>query len=149
MPVAQAVLNGSNPNFIMKTSAWPAVAVFLTWVLTFNLGATTYYVDANGTNPVPPYLSWSTAATNIQDAVSYAIENGDTVLVAPGTYLENLDFKGKGITVTSGATDTSGATAVILQQVSSSPVVSFHSGEPQSAQNFPPGCLAPHLPQIA
>lgn len=62
-----------------------------------------------------------------------AAQNGDTVLVAPGTYAESLDFKGKGVTVTSGATDTSGASAVILQQVGSSPVVSFHSGEPQSA----------------
>jgi hypothetical protein len=62
-----------------------------------------------------------------------AAQNGDTVLVAPGTYAESLDFKGKGITVTSGATDTSGASAVILQQVGSSPVVSFHSSEPQSA----------------
>lgn len=30
-----------------------------------------------------------------------AAQNGDTVLVAPGTYYENIDFKGKAITVTS------------------------------------------------
>ena len=32
-----------------------------------------------------------------------AANNGDTVLVAPGTYYENIDFKGKAITVTSSA----------------------------------------------
>jgi Right handed beta helix region len=32
-----------------------------------------------------------------------AANNGDTVLVAPGTYYENIDFEGKAITVTSSA----------------------------------------------
>lgn len=60
---------------------------------------------------------------------------GDTVIVSPGTYTEALDFKGKAITVTSGAVSASdpAVAATILRQTGNSlgfnPIAVFHNGE--------------------
>lgn len=64
----------------------------------------------------------------IQGAIN-AAASGDTVLIAPGTYFENIDFLGKAITVTSAQ----GPAVTIIDGGSSGPVVTFGTGEtPQS-----------------
>jgi len=67
-----------------------------------------------------------------------AASGGDTVLVSAGTYSENLDFMGKAITVTSGATSYSDPlvaatvlvdTNVLVDGARNAPIVTFQSGE--------------------
>jgi hypothetical protein len=60
----------------------------------------------------------------IQQAINASV-NGDTVLVAPGTYAENIDFLGKAITVSSE----SGPLVTIIDGGQKDSVVKFVSGE--------------------
>jgi parallel beta-helix repeat protein len=62
--------------------------------------------------------------TSIQAAIT-AANAGDTVLVHDGTYLENINFSGKAITVRSA----NGAAGTIIDGNASGSVVTFNSGE--------------------
>jgi len=62
--------------------------------------------------------------TKIQDAIFYA-KTGDTIVVAPGTYVENINFNGKAVTVTSSG----GAGATVIDGNMAGSVVCFVSGE--------------------
>jgi hypothetical protein len=76
--------------FLMKICAgnfwtWLSLAAIITLNVSPTVPAGTLYVDLNCNNPTPPYADWSTAATNIQDAVD-AATNGDLILVTNGIY---------------------------------------------------------------
>ena len=71
--VTFATFNDANPGGVSAT-----ISIHVTSQIIF-------YVDANGTNPIAPFNSWATAATNIQDAAD-AAGAGGTVLVNDGFY---------------------------------------------------------------
>jgi hypothetical protein len=64
----------------------------------------------------------------IQAAITVAAP-GDTVLVAPGTYVERISFRGKAITVASEA----GPATTVIDGSAGGPVVTFNTGETRSA----------------
>src|SRR4030095_9351387 len=87
--------------------------------------------DGNGTEIVdmgvdefPKPIREPYDQSTIQSAINVATE-GDRVLVAPGTYRENINFGGKAITVTSE----SGPQVTIIDGGEADPVVIFLSGE--------------------
>ncbi len=61
-----------------------------------------YYVSLSNTHPAYPYASWSTAATNIQNAVDVA-PPGSTVLVSSGTY-RSFTFANEALSISTSIT---------------------------------------------
>lgn len=84
----------------------------------------TIRVAAQTTIHVPADQPTIQAGTN-------AAQNGDTVLVAP-SYSENIDFHGKSITVTSGASAYGSAQATITGR-NDGPIVTFDTNETAGA----------------
>ena len=66
--------------------------------------------------------------STIQSAIN-AASNGDTVLVAPGTYVENINFNGKAITLASS----SGPAVTIIDGNHNGTVVTFNHSETPSS----------------
>ncbi|MDH3219194.1 MAG: right-handed parallel beta-helix repeat-containing protein [Gammaproteobacteria bacterium] len=95
-----------------------------TFVNTANVASLTPdAITAN--NSANASMSVGTPATGIQSLIDGA-SNGDTVMVAPGTYIGTIDFKGKAITLVS----MNGPLLTVLDGGgANSPVVNFSSGE--------------------
>lgn len=89
------------------------VNLSISWLLTVTAYGATLEVGPSGY----PYTSIRAAIT--------AANTGDTVLVHDGTYVENINFSGKAITVRSA----NGAAGTIIDGNASGSVVTFNSGE--------------------
>src|SRR5262245_31308727 len=84
--------------------------------------AATHHVDLNSTNPLPPFIDWATAATNIQDAID-ASADGDVVLVTNGVYRIGARLTADGITNRVVVTN-----AVRLESVNGYPMTAIDGG---------------------
>jgi len=114
----------TSPEFAGPSSPWCAFRIrIVAKIFSFLLfAACCLSASAQRTIQVPADY------TKIQDAIGAAVD-GDTVLIAPGTYYENLDFSGKAITVTSSA----GPSTTIINGSFKAPVVSFQSQETRAS----------------
>lgn len=104
----------------MKTGQLCLVGFIWVVVLSSAPGAT-LYVDVNSTNPISPYADWSTAATNIQDAI-VAATPGDTVLVTNGVY------RSTGTLVSDGTTNGVAITNALTLESVNGPTVTLING---------------------
>ena len=73
--------------------------------------------------------------STIQSAINSS-SNGDTILVSPGTYYENVNFNGKNIVLASDyllSSDTSFISSTIIDGNQSGTCVTFNNGESSTA----------------
>jgi len=95
-----------------------------------------FYVSNSGNN-ANTGLSASSPFLTIQYAINTAL-NGDSIIVSPGTYSENINFSGKNVKVCSNFVYTGDSTVISNTKIDGGangfPVVKFVTGEGPGAQ---------------
>ncbi len=104
-------------SLVPATIAW-------TILTAIGMAQTTWYVDCTNGNCAGANGSAAQPFCTIQEGINAAID-GDTVLVLPCTYVENIDFLGKAITLRSR----DGAAVTTIDGGNSATVVKFENGE--------------------
>ena len=99
--------------------------------LVYDAHALTFYVDSS----IPQSgngLSWATAFKTIQEGIDAASE-ADTVVVAEGTYVENVKLRSNNIVLTSVNPFNRGVVAgTIIDGSQAGPVITFSGGEDET-----------------
>ena len=112
------------------------LVLFILGLSTNIFSQSTIYVAKTGNNIGSTGLSIAPFAT-IQAAIDYST-NGDTVIVNPGTYTENIIYNGKNITITSLYSSTLDesyiSSTVIDGNANGTPVVRIQNGESNNAK---------------
>ncbi len=107
---------------VQVTNLYGSISSSNATLTVFAIAPTTFYVDVNSPAPTFPYTTWSTAATNIQDAVNAALA-GDLVLVTNGFY----QYGGQAV---SGAANRVAVVQPMTIQSVGGPAVTIISGGP-------------------
>src|SRR5262245_3910648 len=104
-----------------------SLSLFFTIALLFQsfvASAATLYVWEQNATPAPPYDAWETASATIRSALLTG-NDGDTIVVRSGLYVENIDFVGKAIALVSE----SGPETTIIDGNEGGSVVTFARDE--------------------
>ncbi len=108
-----------------------AMSVMLAVCILDGVWAATWYVDGSAPKPGDG-TSWEKAVKKIQAGIDKAA-NGDTVVVAQGTYVENVNFKGKNIVLRStNPTDWAVVKQTIIDGNKAGSVVTFYGTEDET-----------------
>ena len=113
------------------------ILLFFVLGFVFSMKAQSKYFVSTSGNDSNSALSLSLACATIQHAIDLSV-SGDTVMVQPGFYTENIIFNGKNIKVFSNYIlngDTSIISSTIIDgDANGFPVVRFINGENNNAQ---------------
>jgi len=90
--------------------------------------ATVFYVNVSNSVPATPFNTWSTAATNIQDAVNVSTD-GDLILVSNGVY------KAGGLVIYGALTNRVAINKAVTVQSMNGPKKTFIQGYPIAGIN--------------